>query len=271
MHTNLLDHQRLPHAVMEPTANVLVCLLGNFRLLRCGEPLDLPIAGKAMALLSQLGLHLNSGVPREGLLEVLWPEQDAAHSMVSLNSLVYSVQRRLRDGTRDAAAVIYRNGCYYLNAAAGVSTDVAQFDTLADRGNRLAAAGQESAATLYYTHAIELYRGDLCTGDNVYAVIERERLRASFLTILAWLADRANQAGDDAAALGYALQLLACDPCREDAHRVVMRAHVRRGERAQAMRQYRLCEQALRREFEAAPEVQTTELFNRIRLDPTSI
>jgi DNA-binding SARP family transcriptional activator len=202
---------------------------------------------------------------------MLWPEQDAAHSMVSLNSLVYSVQRRLRDGTRDGAAVIYSNGCYYLNTAAGVSTDVALFDTLVDCGNRLAAAGQERAATLYYTRAIDLYRGDLCTGDDVYAVIERERLRASFLTLLAWLADRAYQDGDDDAALGYALQLLACDPCREDAHRMVMRARVHRGERAQALRQYRLCEQALRREFEAAPEALTTELFNRIRLDPTSI
>jgi DNA-binding SARP family transcriptional activator len=271
MHTETLGHQRLPLATVEPTANVLVCLLGNFRLLRRGEPLNLLIAGKAMTLLSQLALHLNSGVPREGLLEMLWPEQDAAHSMVSLNSLVYSVQRRLRDGTRDGAAVIYSNGCYYLNAAAGVSTDIARFDTLVDCGNRLAAARHDQAATLCYTRAVDLYRGDLCTGDDVYAVIERERLRASFLTLLAWLADRAYQYGDYAAALGYALQLLACDPCREDAHRVVMRARVHRGERAQAMRQYRLCEQALRREFEAAPEALTTELFNRIRLDPTSI
>src|SRR5829696_74612 len=165
MHIEVLGHRRPPLGMMDPTADVLVCLLGNFRLLRRGEPLNLLIAGKAMALLSQLALHLNSGVPREGLLEILWPEQDAAHSMVSLNSLVYSVQRRLRDSTRDAPAVIYSNGRYSLNAAAGVSTDVAQFDTLADRGNRLAAAGQESAATLYYRHAIELYRGDLCTGD----------------------------------------------------------------------------------------------------------
>jgi DNA-binding SARP family transcriptional activator len=73
------------------------------------------------------------------------------------------------------------------------------------------------------------------------------------------------------AALAYALRLIACDPCREDAHRVVMRARVRQGERAQALRQYRLCERVLREEFDARPEALTTELFERIRVDPGSV
>ena len=88
---------------------------------------------------------------------------------------------------------------------------------------------------------------------------------------LAWLAERAYQEEDFSTALELALRLLACDPCREDAHRVVMRAHVRRGERAQALRQYRLCEHALLREFEIEPEALTTELFERIRRDPASV
>jgi DNA-binding SARP family transcriptional activator len=64
---------------------------------------------------------------------------------------------------------------------------------------------------------------------------------------------------------------LSIDPCREDAHRVIMRTHLRRGERAQALRQYRLCEYVLRREFDTAPEPQTIALYERIRIDPTSV
>jgi DNA-binding SARP family transcriptional activator len=102
-------------------------------------------------------------------------------------------------------------------------------------------------------------------------VIERERLRANFLTILAWLANRSYREADYSSALEYASRLLANDPCREDAHRVIMRAHVHRGERAQALRQYHLCEQVLRCEFDIAPETATTALFDRIRGAPETI
>jgi DNA-binding SARP family transcriptional activator len=250
---------------------ILICLLGSFRLLHQDQQLDFMIAGKAMALLSTLALHLESGVPREALLETLWPEQDVSQSTVSLNSLVYSLHRRLRDDAQDATAVVYANGSYYLNRKAGFNTDIACFDALVDRGNWLVSAGRESAAFDAYRQAIGFYRGDLSAGSDVYAVIERERLRARFLTVLARLADCAYRDGDFLAAMDYALRLLAFDPCREDAHRMVMRAHVHRGERAQALRQYRLCENVLRREFDAPPEATTTELFDQIRVDPASV
>jgi hypothetical protein len=50
-----------------------------------------------------------------------------------------------------------------------------------------------------------------------------------------------------------------------------MRCHVRLGERAQALRQYRVCRQILEREFGALPEPSTQALFAQIRLDPGSV
>jgi DNA-binding SARP family transcriptional activator len=250
---------------------ILVCLLGTFRVLRHGEPVDRLVAGKAMTLLSTLALHLESGVPREALLDTLWPEQDITQSTVSLHSLVYTLQQRLRHSSHRETALLYANGSYYLNRGAGCTTDIAHFDELVATAHSLAVAGEETAARGRYEAATALYRGDLCTGTDVYAVIERERLRASFLTVLAWLADHAYRGEDYGATLHYALLLLTYDPCREDAHRLVMRARLRRGERAQALRQYRLCEHVLRREFDTAPEPLTTELFDRIRTDPAGV
>jgi hypothetical protein len=43
------------------------------------------------------------------------------------------------------------------------------------------------------------------------------------------------------------------------------------GERAQALRQYTVCRDILRAEFDAGPEQETIGLFDRIRLDPSSI
>jgi hypothetical protein len=50
-----------------------------------------------------------------------------------------------------------------------------------------------------------------------------------------------------------------------------MRCYVRLGERARALRQYRICCESLDAEFEAPPEPLTEALFNRIRLDPDCV
>jgi hypothetical protein len=60
----------------------------------------------------------------------------------------------------------------------------------------------------------------------VGSVLEREHLRARFLSLLGYLADYQYHAGDYSACLEQAWCLLSHDPCREDAHRVVMCCHV---------------------------------------------
>jgi DNA-binding SARP family transcriptional activator len=122
-----------------------------------------------------------------------------------------------------------------------------------------------------YHRAVDLYQGDLCVAPDPHAVIERERLRARYLTLLMRLADDHYRACHYELCQQYVQQLLRYDPCREDAHRLAMRCYVQVGERAQAFRQYRLCQELLRAEFDAPPEPATMTLFAQIRLDPAAI
>lgn len=264
--TLVLERPGFGSPVVETAEFFLICLLGGFRIRRHGRPLDVLVTGKAMTLLAELALRLEIGVPREELLETLWPEQPLDRSTVSLNSLVYSLQRQLSDTLGAGQVMTYAHGRYALNQDAGVSTDIAHFDASVRLGNRLAATNATAAAAAF-ERALDGYHGDLSTGShlNIHVIVERERLRASFLSSLAWLANHHDRTGDDLTALGYALRLLTHDPCREDAHRVVMRARVRRGERAQALRQFQLCEHVLRREFDVAPEAATRDLYDQIR------
>jgi DNA-binding SARP family transcriptional activator len=96
-------------------------------------------------------------------------------------------------------------------------------------------------------------------------------MRACYLSLLGYLADDHFRAADYPTALQHAVRLLRHDPCREDAHRMVMCCYVRLGVRAQALRQYRTCQEILAREFDARPEPATTALFARIRTDPGSV
>jgi DNA-binding SARP family transcriptional activator len=85
------------------------------------------------------------------------------------------------------------------------------------------------------------------------------------------LADLYFAAADYERTLVNALRLLASEPCREDAHRMAMRCYVRLGQRAQAMRQYRICAELLALEYDARPEDLTEELYRLVRTDPGTV
>ena len=253
---------------------ILICLLGNFVLLKTGRSVALRHGGKTQGLLYHLGLQHGHTIPRDMLLNALWPASDVALTSQSLHSLVYSLHELVGDAIGGAAPVIHDEGYYRLNAAAGVGVDVTCFDALTEAGDQHIRAGSMATAVNAYTSALDLYRGEL--GDlhdcmDVRIVVERERLRARCLTLLARLADYHYGQSDYETCAKHAWRLLASDPCREDAHRMVMRCNVRQGERTEALRQYRVCKDILRAEFDAAPEAATTTLFDQIRLNPASV
>jgi DNA-binding SARP family transcriptional activator len=267
-----LDQPMLSDArIDEPSSPILICLLGNFRLLKAGNALTIHGGGKTEGMLGQLGLRHGQRLPRAALTNLLWPTSDTALANQSLNSLVYSLHKLVGDALGGVAPVLHEEGFYRLNVEAGVDVDVAHFDALTHAGDRQVRAGELTAAAMSYNRSLRLYRGDLCVATDVYAVVERERLRARYLTLLAQLADYQYSAGDYEGYTDYAWRLLACDPSREDAHRVVMRCYVRHGERAAALHHYHVCLHILRTEFDAAPEPATTALFEQIRLHPDSI
>jgi DNA-binding SARP family transcriptional activator len=265
------------HAVLStlPTdtaaSPILVCLLGTFRLLHTGHPVAIPCGGKIETLLGRLGTQFAHRVPRTVLLDLLWPASDSALAHQSLNSLIYSLHKLIGDALGGAAVILHEDGYYRLNMEAGIDVDVACFDSWANRGDQHVRAGDLARAATSYRKSVQLYRGDLSVEMDVGSVLARERLRTRFLGLLGYLADERYGAGDYGACLNHAWCLLGHDPCREDAHRVVMRCHVQRGERAAALRHYHVCANILRAEFDAAPELATTALFDQIRRQPSHV
>ena len=250
---------------------VFICLLGGFRLLKAGCPLALRNATKTRSLLCSLALQDQFCVSREYLLQALWPDTAQNLAGQALNSLVHSIHKLLGDTMGGAPPIVYADGFYCLNVEAGIGVDVAQFAALAHTGQQHAQAGRQQTAIGFYEQAVSYYRGDLCSVPDTPALILCESLRAQYLTVLAHLADHYFDLCDYANCLHYASRLLVADPCREDAHRMVMRCYVRQGERAQALHQYRVCASLLRAEFDAAPELATEDLYHQIRLKPDAV
>lgn len=263
----------MPSTILTSEATrVEVCLLGGFRLLKDGRPQTLRPGGRGESLLSALALGPRSGgVARDELLQLIWPGTEVGLAVQALNTLVYTLHRTLGDALGGQGPIARTDGRYRLNAEAGVVVDVDRFDSVVDAADRLARAGEPDTAMLRYRDAAHLYEGDLVIGSDVQQVLERERLRARYLAVRARLADYHLARGDVEAALANALDVLAHDPCREDAHRMAMRCYVRIGSRAQALRQYRICREILLTEFEAVPERATEELYELVRLEPVRV
>jgi DNA-binding SARP family transcriptional activator len=250
---------------------VRICLLGRFEILRHGSPIPLRPGGKVEQLIGVLSVRSRNGISREALLEEVWPGSDVALAGHSLNSMTHWLKQQLGDALGRQPPVRRSAGRYSLALDGDLSLDVIEFERFVDMGHRCSAAGDIDAAVCAYDEALELYAGDLSSGPGVLFLLERERLRSRYLSIMASLAEHFYALGNYSESMKHALGLLYADPCREDAHRMVMRSYVRAGQRAQALRHFDTCRTILAREFDAVPESATVALFEAIRKNPDNI
>jgi DNA-binding SARP family transcriptional activator len=211
------------------------------------------------------------GRTREELVMAVWPTADPGLGSHSLDVLLSALRRELSGALDGAPLVVRRFGRYHLNSEAGVVADVRLFEEAVAAGDRSSRSGEWLFAQKSYGLASSIYGGDLTVGTDVRSVLLRERLRGVVIGIHGKCAERAFQDGDYETALSLTQRILASDPCREDAHRMAMRCHVRLGRRAQAFRQFSLCRDLLRAEFDADPEPQTLALVDLVRTDPVSV
>ena len=252
-------------------AAVMIQMLGPFQILKLGKAAPLRPGGKAEQLLRRLALNSKAGMDRDALIEAIWPDVRPERSIQSLNTLVHDLKSQFAHVMDGQPPVVHTQSQYVLNLTGPLTVDTLEFEQAIDAGHRLLTEGATESAIRSYERAVQLYRGDLSPGTSVSELLERERLRAVCLTALSRLADAHFDLGNYEHALSYAARLLSIDPCREDAHRMTMRAYVRLGARSQALRQYNTCHQILADEFDATPEPATEALFAALRTDPSAV
>ena len=175
-----------------------VRLLGAFEVLVDSQPVpaDAWAQRRAADLVKLLALAPGHRMPRDEVLETLWPQLGADAAASNLHKAASYARRAL--GER--GAVVLRGGVVELAPAAEVTTDVERFE-----------AGDDSA-----------YGGELLPDEpyEEWLLGPRARLRERRLAVM-----RSEGRWDD---------VLREDPADEEAHRALMRRHV--GERRQAGR-----------------------------------
>src|SRR5215813_13158642 len=236
-------------------------LLGGFEArLQAGPALVLPTQ-KTQALLAYLALPIGRSHPREKLATLLWGDMQHAQARGNLRNALSRIRKILPKAVR--ASLVIDGASVSLDPSA-VHVDVARFE-------RLLADGSTDALR----QIAACYRGDLLAGlvlserpFEEWLTAERERLHELAIQGLGRMLAYQQQAGDHEVAVQTGLRLLALDPLQEPVHRAVMSLYGRLDRRQAALRQYQLCVDALKRELNARPDAETTDLYEQISTTP---
>jgi DNA-binding SARP family transcriptional activator len=252
-------------AAVTSAASLRVHLLGRFRILKGHDEAAKTLWGRpqALAILEYLLLHRNRAVPVDELVEAFWPEAPSVE-----NTALYTRLSQLRRGLQQIGGALRResNG-YRLDLPQECWLDIDAFEQALAAAARAAGSGDIERAAADLEEALSLYEGDLL-GESPYsewAALRRDALRQKFLEAAVRLAAIRERTRNPEKALALYAQVLASEPFREEAHRGLMRLYAHTGRRDLALRQYRECVEALRRELDAGPSIETELLREAIR------
>jgi DNA-binding SARP family transcriptional activator len=247
-------------------AGLSVHLLGPL----CVAVDDVPVgewpSARCRSLFGYLVTHREPWPPREVLMDVFWPESSPEASRNSLNVALHGLRRTLRTVT-NLPVIQHTGGAYGIHPDLQLWLDVEEFVNRVENGRRREEAGDADRATREYESADGLYRGDFLA-DGLYeewAALTRDHLRLAHLDALSRLSNLHFSAGRYAACAALCQRIIECDPCREDAHRRLMRCYSRQSQPHLALLQYRACVQALAVELGVDPDPATARLHDQIR------
>jgi TolB-like protein/Tfp pilus assembly protein PilF len=240
-------------------ASFEISLLGGVQI-RSADGSVIEVAGgrKERALLAILAMPPGATRSRDKLAGMLWSERGDKQARDSLKQALLKLRKSFGD---EASSPFLADRDSVTLDSGAVTVDAAKFERLICEGT-----------TEALTRALSLYRGDLLDGIDLrdpafdeWLIIQRQRLRDMAREALARLLDHhlASDSRDQAGAI--ARQLLTLDPLREAAHRALMRIYADQGQTALALKQYRLCRDALQGELGVKPEAETERLYKAIQ------
>jgi DNA-binding SARP family transcriptional activator len=223
---------------------------------------------KARQLFQLLVTSRRIMLDRDVICDQLWPDllPDAAQRgfKVALNALYKAIEPRRESGA--PSAYVSRDGSLYrLRPEADLWLDAEEFERAVAAGDALLSEDRRMAFAAYQ-RALALYQGDFLE-EYIYedwCTEERERLRALYLRTADRLARALleDRAWDEA--IEVCQSIIVRDDCWENAYRLMMVAHARLGNRAQALRVYQNLKEHLHTELGVDPAPETEALSHLI-------
>ena len=191
---------------------------------------------------------------RSWLAETLWPETEKASALYNLRRNLTELRKMLGDEASRLLSPTPHSLRFDLSNAI---CDVVEFEKLEQRNDSEA-----------LQKAIGLYQGELLEGcREEWLLPERAVYDRKYLRALERMAEIEEGCCDLIKASEWLKRLVAREPLREDAHRRLMEILGELADFPGVERQYRELQKHLRNELNLDPTAETTELYQRLRLN----
>ena len=224
-------------------------------------------SGRARRLFLALLSHRFRWIPKERLIELLWPESDPERGENSLRQSIHVLRRLLEpDALKGVSAyVLVQGDACRLDPGQNVVYDVAEFEREVAEGERIWDVDDPASAEPCFRRAVELWRGNLVE-DSPYEDLlasERERVRELFVRSVLRTIEACVDRGEWAEAVIQARRGLHLDPYQEDLHAFLIEGLAQIGHRKEAIEAYQEYEARMVGEMKLLPSRRITALAER--------
>jgi DNA-binding SARP family transcriptional activator/predicted ATPase len=248
-------------------ARLSVRMLGPLQIVLDEEPATGFASDKVRALLAYLAMETGQPHRREKLAGLLWPDWLEPSARANLRRALANLRQVIGDHQATPPYLHISRQTVQFNTASDAWIDVTAFTGL------LQARVPSPETVRQWEQAVELYRGDFLEGFSIadspafdeWVSLNREWLRRLVTEALHRLAAWHEQAAQYERGLEHAWRQVEMDPCREQAHRQVMRLLALSGQRSAALTQYETCRRLLAEQLDVEPATETTNLYEQIR------
>jgi DNA-binding SARP family transcriptional activator len=238
--------------------------LARFQVIRAETSLPACKARKSIGILRYLLTRPYYTANKDELIEVFWPDTSPRKSAHNLHVAVSALRHHL--DLCEESYLLFEAGNYMINPAAPLEHDCAVFLHLSDEADRCRRAGDVRGAEQAYTCAIAIYQGDYDVDDRdlIWAITERERLLARYLSVLEHLGRILIEHDRFELALDCYQRLLERDNYREDICGQLMHCYWQLGRRGEALRYYERSAEILAKDLGLEPAQELQALYRAI-------
>jgi DNA-binding SARP family transcriptional activator/Tfp pilus assembly protein PilF len=218
----------------------------------------LPRGKKTRALLGYLCLSTRERIPRARLAGMLWDRAGEAQARTSFRQALRELSAAM--GTLAEELISTDRDTIRLNAS------VCWIDAGALLAKEPSNSMRTDLAVLCSGELLEELDGTSASFDQ-WLLAERTRFTEELRQLLESEIERMERPGCDLRQLAaVARRLIAFDPTHEGASRVLIRTLGKLGERAQALREYARCREALKTALDVEPSAETRALYEAMRM-----
>ncbi|MGD9526542.1 alpha/beta fold hydrolase [Pseudonocardia sp.] len=236
-------------------------LLGSLRIAardRVLGPRDLG-GRRPRQVLEILLVHQGQPVPKDRIADLLWGERLPCDPMRTLEAHVSTLRARLAPAVGDPRTVLRSESKAYRLDSDRVDTDLRRFDALLAS----AAASPLGERIDLRRRALGLVRGELLADEPYaeWAFALRDLYTERALQLRLDLAEDCMEAGLPEETVQLAQQVLAAQPARERAHRLLIAGRYVAGDQDLALQAYDRCRRILDSEFGVRPLAETERAY----------